>query len=73
MQIQKRQLTIAVALEKLSAYGLEVMAHLARETFPAEVKFSKWTCGHPPRVLLPVYHKITMKHITGKIYRKCMV
>ena len=41
MQMHKCPLTIAVALEKKSAYGLGVMTHLERESFPREEKFSK--------------------------------
>ena len=41
MQMHKCSLTIAVALEKKSAYGLGVMTHLEREPFPREEKFIK--------------------------------
>lgn len=41
MQMHKCPLTIAVALEKKSAYGLGVMTHLEREPFPREEKFIK--------------------------------
>jgi hypothetical protein len=38
------------------------MAHLERESFPEAVKFSKWICGHQCKVLLPIYHKVIIKH-----------
>jgi len=41
MQMHKCQLTIAVVLEKKSAYGLGVMNHLERDPFPNEEKFIK--------------------------------
>jgi len=41
MQMHKFPLTIAVAFEKKSAYGLGVMSHLEREPFPREETFNK--------------------------------
>jgi len=38
------------------------MVHLERESFPEDVKFTKWICGHPHKVLLPIYHKVIIKH-----------
>lgn len=41
MQMHICPLTIAVAFEKKSAYGLGVMSHLEREPFPREETFNK--------------------------------